>query len=138
MQYEIAYIIFLSVPCIFRIVFLFSFPYCAINLYVVWLWALMPNILLVDVTSLFNIASNWNIVQESLNRDLIKLSDWSNKWLISFNASKTVYMEISNKPCASQIVLKLNEISTRVTSHKHPGLVLNSAFIWSDHFKYNL
>ena len=93
--------------------------------------------LFADDTSLFSIASNWNLVQETLNRDLIKLSDWSNKWLISFNASKTVYMEISNKPCGSQIVLKLNDtILTRVTSHKHLGLVLNSAFTWSDHVTY--
>ena len=46
-------------------------------------------------------------------------------------------MEISNKPCASQIVLKLNDtILTRVSSHKHLGLVLNSAFTWSDHVTY--
>ena len=61
--------------------------------------------LFADDTSLFNIASSWNLVQETLNRDLIKLSDWSNKWLISFNASKTVYMEISNQ--INRVLLKL-------------------------------
>ena len=72
-----------------------------------------------------------------LNRDLARLLDWSNKWLIGFNASKTVYMTITNRPCTANIVLKLNDILlTRVNSHKHLGLVLNNTFTWSDHVTY--
>ena len=93
--------------------------------------------LFADDTSLLNISSDWTSLQEMLNRDLKKLFDWSNKWLISFNASKTVYMTISNKPCTAEITLKLNEtVLSRVWSHRHLGLVLNSAFTWSDHVTY--
>ena len=91
--------------------------------------------LFADDTSLINIGSNWLDVQDVLNDDLGKLSVRSKMWLLTFNASKTEYMQISNKPnSVSPIVLKLNdELLTRVETHKHLGLVLNCNFTWSDH-----
>ena len=91
--------------------------------------------LFADDTSLINISNNWLDVQDVLNDDLGKLSVWSKMWLLTFNASKTEYMQISNKPnSVSPIVLKFNdELLTRVETHKHLGLVLNCNFTWSDH-----
>ena len=43
-----------------------------------------------------------------LNRDLDRLSSWADRWLITFNAAKTVYLKISRKiNQAPEPVLKL-------------------------------
>ena len=40
---------------------------------------------------------NPNVAFDKVNRDLAKLSDWAEQWLVTFNAVKTVYMIISNR-----------------------------------------
>ena len=91
--------------------------------------------LFADDTSLINIDNNWLSVEKMLNDDLRKLSIWSKNWLLTFNALKTEYMQISNKRSSVEpITLKLNgQLLSSVKTHKHLGLMLNENFSWSDH-----
>ena len=86
-------------------------------------------------TSLLNLAESWDIVQAKLNSDLLKLHQWSETWLISFNATKTEYMLFSTKSIIiNPICLQLNGVILKRTEmHKHLGLVFNSSLTWSDH-----
>ena len=56
-------------------------------------------------------------------------------WGTPFNASKTVYMPISNSTLPIQdLNLSINNSPIkRVNSHKHLGIVLNNKLIWTDH-----
>ena len=70
-----------------------------------------------------------------INKDLEKLSLWSAQWRMQFNASKTVYMIVSNKtnpPIYPD--LYLNGVTlTKVKSHKHLGLTLGDDMSWNLH-----
>ncbi len=71
----------------------------------------------------------------SINNDLCTLSNWANQWRVTFNASKTVYMIISNKskvPRYPDLFLH-GEKLTKVTSHKHLGVTLTSNMTWNLH-----
>ncbi len=84
--------------------------------------------LFADDTSLLEVINPRNIDGTFLkiNRDLEVLSNWASQWRVNYNASKTVYMIVSNKK--NQIVypnLYLNgQILTKVTSHKHLGITI--------------
>ena len=70
-----------------------------------------------------------------INTDLCTLSNWANQWRVTFNASKTVYMVISNKskvPRYPDLFLH-GEKLTKVTSHKHLGVTLTSNMTWNLH-----
>jgi len=75
-------------------------------------------------------------VNVELNKALNVLENWSSKWLLNFNVSKTFYMSIVNSKVStdSALILTLNNISiTKVKSHKHLGLIFNDSLTWSDH-----
>ena len=93
--------------------------------------------LFADDTSLFTVIDpiNPEITFNQINRDLEVLNEWSTCWRVTFNATKTVYMIISNK--SANVVypdLYLNGIKlTKVTSHKHLGVTLTSNMKWGVH-----
>jgi hypothetical protein len=91
--------------------------------------------LFADDTSLIEIIDNYIESYAKLNRDLVRLSQWSNKWLVTFNAKKTVYLKISRKiNKAPNPILKLHGVTiSEVTTHKHLGLTFNQTLTWSDH-----
>ena len=70
-----------------------------------------------------------------INNDLCTLSNWANQWRVTFNASKTVYMIISNKSRAPRYpdLFLHGEKLTKVTSHKHLGVTLTSNMTWNLH-----
>ena len=74
-------------------------------------------------------------VETELNFALSKLEAWADKWLLSFNAPKIVYMPISNNTIPIQdLNLSINNSPIkRVNSHKHLGIVLNDKLTWTDH-----
>ena len=94
--------------------------------------------LFADDTTIISIDSTWENVQVSLNEDLKRLEKWSYDWLTSFNSLKTEFMMFANKPLQNYLIeLKLNHIVlSRVRTHKHLGLVLNSELTWKDHVSY--
>ena len=91
--------------------------------------------LFADDTSLMDIVEHHQTSYAKINRDLHRLSNWAAKWLVTFNATKTVYLQISRKQNpAPKPVLMLNGVQIReVKSHKHLGLTFNNTLSWSDH-----
>jgi hypothetical protein len=50
-----------------------------------------------DDTTLFEVADNPINSAQLLNKDLNKISQWSDQWLVTMNPSKTRFMTFSNK-----------------------------------------
>jgi hypothetical protein len=91
--------------------------------------------LFADDTSLMDILDDHILSYAKLNRDLNRLSTWANKWMVTFNATKTVYLQITRKTNpAPKPILRLNGVVVReAQTHKHLGLTFNSTLTWSDH-----
>jgi hypothetical protein len=91
--------------------------------------------LFADDTSLMEIIENHNESYARLNRDLNRLSLWADKWLITFNAAKTVYIQITRKlfPAPKPILRLKGAPVKEVTTHKHLGLTFNQTLTWTDH-----
>jgi hypothetical protein len=83
--------------------------------------------LFADDTSLMEILDDYIASYAKINRDLERLSTWANKWLVTFNATKTVYLKISRKVNpASNPNLWLNGTEIReVQTHKLLRLTFN-------------
>jgi hypothetical protein len=81
------------------------------------------------------IIDNYNESYAKLNRDLNRLSLWADNWLITFNAAKTVYIQVTRKVFpAPKPVLRLNGVVIKeVANHKHLGLIFNQTLTWTDH-----
>ena len=80
--------------------------------------------LFADDTSLSFSSSSMAEIEFVLNNDLEKLSNWANKWLITFNALlKTEVMLISNVFHDYNFEFKLNNSSLEIVDvHKHLGV----------------
>ena len=91
--------------------------------------------LFADDTSLMEIIENYNDSYAKVNRDLQRLSTWADRWLVTFNAAKTVYLKVSRKVnAAPKPALTLNGANIKeVNNHKHLGLTFNDAHNWSSH-----
>ncbi len=93
--------------------------------------------LFADDTSLFTVIDplDYEITFNQINRDLQVLSEWASQWRVDYNASKTVYMIVSNKtPVPTYPDLYLNGTKLqRVHSHKHLGVTLTSKMKWGVH-----
>jgi hypothetical protein len=91
--------------------------------------------LFADDTSLMEIIENYNDSYAKMNRDLDRLNTWANRWLVTFNATKTVYFKISRKinPTLNPILQLNGENIKEVKQHKHLGLTFNDSLTWSNH-----
>ena len=81
-----------------------------------------------DDTALFEVVDNPNNLAQLLNKDLYKISQWSDQWLVTMNPSKTRSMTFSNKrERVNHPVLSMGgcEIA-EVNIHTHLGLVMIS------------
>ena len=80
-----------------------------------------------DDTSLLSTGADPAETAQQLNRDLIKISQWSEKWKVMFNAKKSKEIIFSNKNLNNSPPLIFGEtFIERVNTHKHLGLVLTS------------
>ncbi len=62
------------------------------------------------------------------------LDKWAAQWRVTFNASKTVYMIVSNRRNVVYPNLKLSGVNlTRVYDHKHLGMVFSHDMKWGAH-----
>ena len=93
--------------------------------------------LFADDTSLLSIAKSWMAVEAELNLALTKVNIWAQKWLVTFNATKTVYMTFSNSSGRNDLNLALNNVKIeKVNCYKHLGIILNDRLSWTDHIEF--
>ena len=90
-------------------------------------------LLFADDTCLFAVGKDPAETSQVLNRDLVKISDWSKKWKVCFNPTKTKDMIFSNnKFLNNSPPIIFNEILVeRVDKHRHLGVWLSSNLDWS-------
>ena len=93
--------------------------------------------LFADDTSLMNIINELQESYATVNRDLQRLSEWADQWLVTYNATKTVSLHITKRrEIEDHPTLCLNDADIQeVTSHCHLGLDLESAFSWNMHIQ---
>lgn len=109
-------------------------------LFLIYINDLVVNIdcnikLFADDTSIYITVENPFSSAALLNSDLEKINDWSKKWLVSFNPSKTECMTISNKikkPFHPSLIFDDVHLK-EVESHKHLGVIFSSNVSWNQH-----
>ena len=92
---------------------------------------------LISVALLFadDTSKRINNIERTLNSDLDKINEWSNKWLINFNPSKTEVLLISNRE-TENIALNFGGTTLQKSNtHKHLGITFSSDGKWSIHIK---
>ena len=71
-----------------------------------------------------------------LNLDLEKIVNWSKKWKVDFNPSKTELMTFSNKRQPQTLPLSFdNETLTDKSMHKHLGVIIQNNCKWNNHIE---
>ena len=91
-----------------------------------------------DDTTLLASGKSTEDTSKILNRDLKKISLWSTKWKVCFNADKSKQVVFSKYCDNHSPLLSLNNRSIRkVDTHKHLGLHLTYNLDWSIHI-YNV
>ena len=94
--------------------------------------------LFADDTSLSMIVDHPITACRTLTSDIDKIQQWANKWLVTFNPSKTESMIITrktNKPYHPPLNM-YNEQISEVTCHKHLGIFLSNDCSWHNHIEY--
>ena len=93
--------------------------------------------LFADDTSLYIIVDSPEEASQIINQDLVRISAWAEKWLVSFNPNKTEYILLSrklNKPVHPPVIMN-NQVITEVESHKHLGVTFESSGTWHKHMQ---
>jgi len=94
--------------------------------------------LFADDTSLYIVVEDEYASAELLNSDIEKIHQWSEQWLVNFNAQKTEAMTISKKfikPHHPPVYMNDNIIK-EVENHKHLGLIFQEDGNWNCHVDY--
>jgi hypothetical protein len=80
-----------------------------------------------DDTTLFEVVDNPINSAQLLNKDLNKIFQWSDQWLVTMNLSKTRSMTFSNKrERVNHLVLSMGGCDiAEVNIHTHLGLVFS-------------
>jgi hypothetical protein len=95
--------------------------------------------LFADDTSLVERITDPVLTFEQINRDLTKLHNWSQQWLVNFNPAKTKYIVFSKKihsPNYPDLYIG-GEILQRVKQHKQLGIIFNETMTWEHHINEN-
>jgi hypothetical protein len=91
--------------------------------------------LFADDTTLYVNVDNPDTASRALNRDLEKMGQWAEQWLIKFSPPKSVTLNISrkrNKLRKPQLLFG-GQTLKEVSSHKHLGLTLTENLTWNEH-----
>ncbi|OWF50811.1 RNA-directed DNA polymerase from transposon BS [Mizuhopecten yessoensis] len=94
--------------------------------------------LFADDTSLYVTVDIPRVSADILNSDLNKFHNWSQRWLVNFNPSKTETLLISRKtikPFHPPLNMNNTNIS-EVATHKHLGIFLSGNGHWNEHISY--
>ena len=90
--------------------------------------------LFADDTILYISSNDDQMSADVLNKNLKKITKWSNQWLVNFNPQKTKMLNVTNKKDTNQskqpIFFSDVEIPT-VNEHKHLGIWIDSKLKWS-------
>lgn len=87
-----------------------------------------------DNTTLLKVVDSLDVSATNLNEDLSRIADWSKKWLLDMNASKTKSLLFSFKrevPLYLPFFLNNSEIE-EVDHHVHQGSILTGRLSWKD------
>jgi len=109
-------------------------------LFLVYINDIVDNIesnikLFADDTVLYVDVDRTSQAEEILRRDMETMQQWSEKWLVNFNETKTVAMKISlkhNQDPYPQLTMKGNDLQI-VGKYRHLGLEFNEKLSWNDH-----
>jgi hypothetical protein len=94
--------------------------------------------LFADDTSLYLVVNCPRDAANKLQLDINKISDWADKWLVTFNPAKSESLVISRKLYKHPhppVAMSGSNISP-VNSHKHLGLFFSSNGSWHQHIEY--
>ncbi len=89
--------------------------------------------LFADDSSLAISTSNISHMEDVLNADLCKLTQWSKKWLVNFNPAKTEVMFFSLVNTDRPTLYFDNTRLNFVEHHKHLGLIYSENGSWHQH-----
>ena len=91
--------------------------------------------LFADNTCLYITVDNRLDAAEMINDDITNIQSWADQWLVSFSATKTKSLLISNKgdPSDHPNLLLQGEVIEAVPQHKHLGIVLSQSLRWNAH-----
>lgn len=91
--------------------------------------------LFADDTTLYIIIDDPIVSAQILEDDMQKISNWADKWLVTFNPTKTESLLLSRKtsrPYHPPVFMNNHAIS-EVESHKHLGLTFDKRLSWHSH-----
>ena len=94
--------------------------------------------LFADDTSLSIIVEHPDTANQALTSDIRKIQNWADKWLVTFNPSKSESMTITrkiNKPYHPPLNM-YNQQIVEVPYHKHLGVCLSNDCSWHNHINY--
>ena len=92
--------------------------------------------LFADDTSLSSSSRDPNDIEDTLNKDLSEINNWSQKWLVKFNPSKTEVLLISNSLIPPDIHIQFaNENLELSDFHKHLGVTFSANGKWTKHIE---
>ena len=90
-----------------------------------------------DDTTISCSGENARQTSDLLNRDLDKILQWSKKWKVTFQPSKTKFILFSPTKIDNVPSLQFdNKEIKRVDTHKHLGFYLSFDLTWSEQMKY--
>ena len=88
--------------------------------------------LFADDTSLSSSSRDPTEIEDTLNKDLGEINNWSQKWLVKFNPAKTEVLLISNSLIPPDIHINFaNENLELSDFHKHLGVIFSANGKWT-------
>ena len=107
-------------------------------LFLVYINDIVDNIqsvikLFADDTSLSNSSQCENVRQESLNEDLETIKNWSNKWKVNFNETKTKLLNMKRDQNPTQPLYFCDTLLEDTSAHKHLGITIQNDCKWDKH-----
>jgi len=92
--------------------------------------------LFADDNLLYIVSESDETNSRTLNRDLAKLEQWANQWLVRFNPGKTVSMSVGTDDTEPDLHLYMNNNQIQnVTSSQHLGVTIQHNLKWDKHFE---
>ena len=94
--------------------------------------------LFADDTSLYITSDNPQSAADILQSDIVRISSWADKWLVTFNPSKSESLIVSRKR-SQQLhppLIMYDRPIIEVNDHKHLGVYLSTDCSWHSHISF--